>query len=89
MFLYENYMENEIMQNRLYIPADNHGERLFSKDFFYNMLKKYHNMEYQLSVHAQGNRAFHEVVEIFDQILKESPRKDHRHRLEHCAFINK
>ena len=89
MFNYGNYLENEIMQNRLYIPINNNGERLFDKDFFYKMLKKYHNMGYQLSVHAQGSKAFHEVVEIFDQILKENPRKDHRHRLEHCAFIDK
>lgn len=88
-FMYENYLENPIMQGKLFIPPNQHGERLFTQDFFYDMIKKYHKEGYQLSIHAQGNKAAHEVIEMLDKLLKECPRKDHQHRLEHCAFIDK
>ena len=52
MLMFENYLENETMQKRLYIPVNNHGERLFDPEFFYQMLKKYHNLGYHLSIHA-------------------------------------
>lgn len=88
MLMRENYLENDVMQKRLYIPIDNHGERLFDQEFFYKMLKKYHDMGFQLSIHAQGDQAGHEVIDILERVLTESPRKDHRHRLEHCVFID-
>ena len=87
MLMYDNYLENDTMQKRLYIPPNQHGERLFDPEYFYGILKKYHEMGYQLSVHAQGDCAGHEIVKMFERLLKECPREDHRHRMEHCAFI--
>lgn len=87
--MFDNYLENEVMQNKLYVPKDNHGERLFSQKFFYKIMKKYHDTGYQLSIHAQGDQAASEVLEMYAKVLEESPRKDHRHRMEHCAFIRK
>ena len=89
MLMYDNYLENDIMQDKLYVPSNNHGERLFPVDVFYELIKKYHETGYQLSVHAQGNQAAHEVLGIYQKVLEESPRDDHRHRMEHCAFISK
>ena len=87
--MYHDYLENDIMQNKLYVPPHQNGENLFSRERFLEILRTYHGMGYQLSVHSQGDRAGHEVLDMFSTILKESPRKDHRHRLEHCAFIDK
>lgn len=89
MLMYDNYLENDTMQNKLYVPPNQHGERLFSQERFYNILKKYHETGYQLSVHAQGDQAGHEVLKIYERVLSESPREDHRHRMEHCAFLRK
>ena len=87
MFMYDNYLENEIMQDRLKIPAHQAGERLFDQEYFYNMFKKYHDMGFQISVHSQGDRSSHELLDIMERVITESPRTDHRHRIEHCAFM--
>ena len=89
MLMYDNYLDNDIMQKKLYVPANQAGERLFPRDVFYEILKKYHNMGYQLSIHAQGDKAGHEVLTMLNRLLAEFPRKDHRHRLKHCAFLSK
>lgn len=87
MYMDNNYLENETMQKKLLIPVNQAGESLFPLDVFYNILRKYHDMGYQLSIHTQGDRSCREVIDTLEKVLKDSPRKDHRHRLEHCAFI--
>ncbi len=87
MFMEENYLDNDSMQKNLQIPPSQAGERLFDPDFFYEVLKKYHNMGYQISVHSQGDRSNRELIDLFERLLTEFPREDHRHRIEHCAFM--
>lgn len=88
MFMESNYLENDTMQKRLQIPKNQAGERLFDQETFYALLKKYHTMGYQLSVHSQGNRSSRELIDMFERLLDECPREDHRHRIEHCAFMH-
>jgi hypothetical protein len=40
-------------------------------------------------VHAQGDRATREVLDTFERVLKNSPNKVHRHRIEHSALMEK
>ncbi|MEG0504943.1 MAG: amidohydrolase family protein, partial [Raoultibacter sp.] len=87
MFMDANYLENDIMQKNLHIPVNQAGERLFDQESFYALLKKYHNMGYQVSVHSQGDRSNRELIDMFERLLTECPREDHRHRIEHCAFM--
>ncbi|HJI11236.1 MAG TPA: amidohydrolase [Adlercreutzia equolifaciens] len=87
MFMEENYLDNDIMQKSLQVPPSQAGERLFDPDFLYGVLKKYHNMGYQISVHSQGDRSNRELIDLFERLLTEFPREDHRHRIEHCAFM--
>lgn len=42
---------------------------------------------FQLAVHTQGPRAVEQVLDVYSSILQSHPRKDHRYRLEHNAFI--
>lgn len=89
MKLYDNYLENEIMQNRLFVPTNQNGELLYDLDELYNLVKEYHNKGVQISVHSQGDRTGKEIVDIFEKVLTEFPNPNHRHRLEHCAFLSK
>lgn len=88
MLMEDNYLENDTMQKSLQVPVSQAGERLFEQGMFYELLKKYHQMGYQISVHSQGNRANRELVDMFERLLSECPREDHRHRIEHCAFMH-
>ncbi|MCZ2845563.1 MAG: amidohydrolase family protein, partial [Candidatus Bathyarchaeota archaeon] len=39
-------------------------------------------------VHANGDRAIDMVLDVFEHVLKKNPKKDHRHRIEHCSLLN-
>lgn len=89
MKMYDNYLNNEIMQEKLFVPKNQNGELLFPLDTMYELIKEYHNKGIQISVHSQGDYAGHEIVNIFERVISEYPRENHRHRLEHCAFLSK
>jgi predicted amidohydrolase YtcJ len=40
-------------------------------------------------VHANGDRAIEMTLDGFEKALKALPRRDHRHRLEHCTVVNR
>jgi len=42
----------------------------------------------QICVHAIGDAAIERCVALFEQLLRESPRADHRHRIEHASLVS-
>jgi predicted amidohydrolase YtcJ len=49
---------------------------------------KAHKAGLQLGVHAIGDRAIEAVLKAYSKTLKEFPRENHRHRIEHCSVLN-
>jgi len=47
-----------------------------------------HTKGWQIWTHANGDLAIQEVLDAYDRALSINPRKDHRHRIEHCPFPN-
>jgi predicted amidohydrolase YtcJ len=45
-----------------------------------------HRSGWQVATHAIGDRAIEEVLDIYEEVLSEHPRADHRHRIEHCGI---
>ena len=43
----------------------------------------------QIAVHAVGDRAVESVLDAYEKALKDTPRNDHRHRIEHGSIIPK
>ena len=48
-----------------------------------------HRKLMQTSTHAIGDRAVIEVLDTLESVLGEYPRKDHRHRIEHCELLGR
>ena len=48
-----------------------------------------HSNSMQTSTHAIGDRAVIEVLDTLESVLGEHPRKDHRHRIEHCELLGR
>ncbi len=46
-----------------------------------------HDAGWQLGFHAIGDAAIEETVAIFDAILRQSPREDHRHYVNHFTVL--
>lgn len=52
----------------------------------YSIIADQHKL--QLSIHAIGDRAISEVLDIFEKIVKNNPEWDRRFRIEHAQHLN-
>lgn len=87
MFLEQPYLNSELMQDGLSVPRDTCGYSMLPKETLHRLVQKYHSLGMQISIHVQGDRAVREALDVFEEVLKASPRDDHRHRIEHCALF--
>ena len=63
-----------------------HGILYYSEDEIYRVLGEAHKKGYQITVHAQGDRAIEMYLNCVEKALNEHPREDHRHRIEHAGI---
>jgi predicted amidohydrolase YtcJ len=65
------------------------GELLESQEKLGALVAKLHKANFRLVIHAMGDKAIDVVLSILEKILKESPRKNHRYRIEQASLLNK
>lgn len=71
-----------------YIGTKDKGILLMEKEKIENLIQRIHKLGFQVSVHANGDRAIDIVLDVFERVLKANPRFDHRHRIEHCSLLS-
>ena len=59
-----------------------------SEEALHEMIRRGHEAGYQVCVHANGDRTIEMALNGFEKALAALPRKNHRHRLEHCTVVN-
>jgi predicted amidohydrolase YtcJ len=64
------------------------GMMLYSQKRLNKLASKAHKAGLQLAIHAIGDRAIESVLQAFSKALREAPRQNHRHRIEHCYVLN-
>lgn len=62
------------------------GILYYSEEEIYQVLGEAHKKGYQITVHAQGDKAIEMYLNCVERALEESPRKNHRHRIEHAGI---
>jgi len=87
VLLEEPYLNSRLMQEGLGVPKDSCGYSIYPKEKFRELIQKYHDAGRQISVHAQGDRAIRDVIDVYEDVLNASPRDDHRHRIEHGGLF--
>jgi predicted amidohydrolase YtcJ len=65
---------------------NNSGILYYSEEEIYRVLGEAHKKGYQITVHAQGDRAIEMYLNCVEKALEEFPRKNHRHRIEHAGI---
>lgn len=50
-----------------------------------DLITRAHRAGWQVATHAIGDRAVSTVLDIYEEALTTYPRRDHRHRIEHCG----
>lgn len=54
----------------------------------YRRMVAAHTRGLQLAIHAIGDEACRRCIDLYDRLLAEHPRPDHRHRLEHASLLD-
>lgn len=70
--------------------ADRPGERglaTLTADELYERMRAGHEAALQVCVHAIGDAAVEHCLALYERLLAERPRPDHRHRLEHASLV--
>lgn len=52
------------------------------------MVQTYHDAGAQLHIHTNGDEATQLAIEAVDRALQRTPRRDHRHTLQHCQMAD-
>jgi predicted amidohydrolase YtcJ len=65
------------------------GQLLYSQKELDALVAKAHKARFSLVMHAMGDQAIGMALNSIEKALMESPRNDHRHRLEHASVLNK
>jgi len=73
-------------QRERYLNVDSRGILSFPADDLAAGIARAHNAGWQVAVHANGDAAIDLVLECYGRALAANPRKDHRHRIEHCSI---
>ncbi|HYY25852.1 MAG TPA: amidohydrolase, partial [Candidatus Udaeobacter sp.] len=63
----------------------NHGIIRIQQDELNETVLKCHAAGLRCCVHAIGDRAFDMALDAYENAIQKSPRKDHRHRIEHMG----
>lgn len=68
---------------------DNRGLFCFADEKMHRLLARYHDLGYQLAIHAIGDAAIEQVLSGMEKaMLADKEAQGRRHRIEHCGFLS-
>ncbi|HUW58650.1 MAG TPA: amidohydrolase [Planctomycetota bacterium] len=65
----------------------NTGQLLWDEGELERVVERLHLAGCQLALHAIGDRAIRQALDVLGQVLARHPRRDHRHRIEHLEIV--
>ncbi len=64
------------------------GLLLIKPEVLTERISRAHEADFQVATHAIGDLAIEAVLDSIQEALRRKPRKDHRHRIEHCEITS-
>jgi predicted amidohydrolase YtcJ len=74
---YEDYADRPGQAGYMWRPGEDYAD----------LIARAHNAGYQLAIHCDGLRSTDIILDAYERALEQSPRDDHRHRLEHLPIL--
>lgn len=65
---------------------DDYGLLYYTQEELNQILGEAHEKGFQITAHAQGDRAIEMMLNCIEEALRKHPRKNHRHRIEHAGI---
>jgi predicted amidohydrolase YtcJ len=75
-------------QRENYLGRDTRGALNYTVPQLTEAVRRAHGGGWQVGVHANGDAAIDATIAAFETVLRETPRADHRHRIEHCSVLH-
>ncbi len=70
------------------LPASRNAYYYYEPDTLKRIVRILHDTGLQVSFHIVGDKGIDEALYAIEEALKQNPRKDPRHRIEHAIWIN-
>ena len=71
-----------------YLGSTGRGALNYTPEALTDAIRQAHAGGWQVGVHANGDAGIDTTIAAFETVLRESPRRDHRHRIEHCSLLH-
>ena len=68
--------------------VDNTGMLMQPAEEIHADVLRAHRAGFQVAIHAIGDAAIDTVLDAYEAALLDTPRPDHRHRIEHCSIVD-
>lgn len=72
-----------------YCKEDLYGDLIFSQEVLNEYVLNFHERGFRIATHGNGDRSIGSIIEAYQNAIDSSPRKDHRHRIEHVQTATK
>ncbi len=72
-----------------YCGGEDHGFLILDEDTVVERMQPYHDAGFQFALHTNGDEATEVALRAIGRVLANTPRLDHRHRLEHCQMATR
>lgn len=82
------YLNNDVTQKAMGLPRDYRGQMNYRTEDLQRLVDRYFAQGWQVSIHAEGDLAIEQVLDVFEAALRQSPRYDHRLRIEHACIMS-
>ncbi len=66
----------------------NSGILVAGPDALYDGIRRCHEKGFQAAIHAIGDRGVRVSLDVFERVLRELPKTDPRHRIEHSQIVS-
>ncbi|KQW79788.1 amidohydrolase family protein [Brevundimonas sp. Root1279] len=75
-------------QREPYLGRESRGALNYALPELTEVIRRAHEGGWQVGVHANGDAAIDTTLAAYDAVLRDRPRTDHRHRIEHCSILH-
>jgi predicted amidohydrolase YtcJ len=71
-----------------YLNDSSRGSLKYSLEKLTAIIRRAHRAGWQIGCNASGDAAIDTAIAAYEAVLQETPRDDHRHRIEHCTVLH-
>lgn len=75
-------------QRENYLGSNKRGSLNYTEAQLTAGVQRAHDLGWQVGIHANGDAAIDTTLAVYKKVLENTPRADHRHRIEHCSVLH-